>query len=62
MNGRSYYLLAVASDAFIKIFELSIRESQNSASSIDVLREIQLSNQPCMRISWNVMGTYLSGS
>jgi hypothetical protein len=62
MNGRSYYLLAVASDAFIKIFELSIRESQNSASSVDVLREIQLSNQPCMRISWNVMGTYLSGS
>jgi hypothetical protein len=25
MNGRSYHLLAVASDAFIKIFEINIR-------------------------------------
>lgn len=62
MNGRSYYLLAVASDAFVKVFELNIRDSPNSAPVIDVLREMQLSNLPCMRISWNVMGTYLSGS
>jgi hypothetical protein len=62
MNGRSYYLLAVASDSFIKIFELSIRDSQTQTPIIDVLKEIPLSNQPCMRLSWNVMGTYLSGS
>jgi len=52
----------VASDSFIKIFELSIRDSQTQTPIIDVLKEIPLSNQPCMRLSWNVMGTYLSGS
>ena len=64
MNGRSYYLLAVASDSFIKVFELNIRETQRDVTvpTIDVLREISLSNQACMRLSWNVMGTYLSGS
>jgi len=29
---------------------------------IDVLKEIKLSDQPSMRISWNLMGTYLSAS
>jgi hypothetical protein len=64
MNGRSYYLLALASDSFIKVFELNIRETQKESPLpiIDVLREISLSSQSCMRISWNVMGTYLSGS
>jgi hypothetical protein len=63
MNGRSYYLLAVASDTFIKVFELNVREAQKEAlPAIDVLRELVLSNLPCFRLSWNVMGTYLSGS
>lgn len=63
MNGRSYYLLAVASDAFIKVFELNVRETQKEAvPAIDVLRELVLSSLPCFRLSWNVMGTYISGS
>lgn len=36
MNGRSYYLLAVATDLFIKIFELNIREAQKDVLTIDV--------------------------
>lgn len=38
MNGRSYYILGVASDAFIKVFELGIRESQKELPVIDVLK------------------------
>jgi len=34
MNGRSYYLLGVASDSFIKIFELNVRESQNDLPAL----------------------------
>jgi hypothetical protein len=30
MNGRSYYLMGVAGDAFLKIFEINIKESGNS--------------------------------
>lgn len=62
MNGRSYHLLAVASDAFIKIFEINIKETSKDLPIIDVLKTIQISNEPCMRLSWNIMGTYLSGS
>lgn len=62
MNGRSYHLLAIASDAFIKVFQINIREVQKDVPAIDVLRELQLSSDACMRLSWNIMGTYLSGS
>ena len=64
MNGRSYYLLAVASDSFVKVFELNVRETQKeTVPAIDVLRELTLSSSaPCFRLSWNVMGTYLSAS
>ena len=62
MNGRSYHLLAIASDSFVKIFEVQVREIPKELPVIDVLRELQLSNEPCMRLSWNIMGTYLSAS
>lgn len=62
MNGRSYHLLAVASDTFVKIFEINVREVQKDLPVIDVLKEMQLSSEPCMRLSWNIMGTYLSAS
>lgn len=62
MNGRSYYLLAIAGDDFLKVFELNIREVQKDVIAIDVLREMQLSSVACMRVSWNVMGTYISAS
>ena len=63
MNGRSYHLLAIASDNFVKIFEINIREVQKEGlPAVDVLKEMQLSSDPCMRLSWNILGTYLSAS
>lgn len=62
MNGRSYHLLGIASDAFVKIYEINIKEVQKDLPTIDVLKEMQLSYEPCMRLSWNIMGTYLSAS
>jgi len=62
MNGRSYHLLGIASDAFVKIFEINIKEVQKDLPTIDVIRAMQLSYEPCMRLSWNIMGTYLSAS
>lgn len=69
MNGRSYYLLAIASESFLKIYELSIKDGNGGMKeglrempTIDVYREIKLSENQFYRVSWNVMGTYLSGS
>lgn len=61
MNGRSYYLLGVAGDAFLKIFEINMKESGNT-TVIEVIKQIKLSEIPCYRVSWNVMGTYISTS
>lgn len=55
-------MLAIAGDDFLKVFELNIREVQKDVIAIDVLREMQLSSAACMRVSWNVMGTYISAS
>lgn len=62
MNGRSYYLLAIASDSFLKIFEVTIKDNGKELPILDVIREIKLSDSPGYRLSWNVMGTFLSVS
>lgn len=62
MNGRSYHLLAIAADTFIKVFEINIKEASKDVTTVDILKTIQLSSESCMRLSWNIMGTYLSAS
>lgn len=58
MNGRSYHLVASATDTCVRIFYLRIDEL-NRAITID--KNIQLMG--CgMRLSWNVMSTQLAVS
>lgn len=37
MNGRSYYLLAIATDSGIKVFELNFRD-QSKSNSVEVVK------------------------
>lgn len=38
-----------------------MKESGNT-TVIEVIKQIKLSEIPCYRVSWNVMGTYISTS
>jgi hypothetical protein len=61
MNGRSYYLLGIAGDSFLKVLEINIKDSPGGIQ-VELLKTIKLSESPSFRVSWNVMGTYISTS
>lgn len=65
MNGRSYHLLAIATDSYTKVFEVNVKAVEDlngSSRTIEVLKQFNLAETPSYRLSWNVLGTYLSVS
>lgn len=58
MNGRSYHLVASATDVSVRIFYLRI-EDKSLSVIIDKSRELMGCG---MRLSWNVMSTQLAVS
>ena len=65
VNGRSYHLLAIATDSYTKVFEVNVKAVEDlngSSRTIQVMKQFNLAETPSYRLSWNVLGTYLSVS
>jgi inhibitor of KinA sporulation pathway (predicted exonuclease) len=65
VNGKSYHLLAIATDACTKLFEINLKsldEGNINSRNIEILKQFTLSENPSFRLSWNILGTYLSVS
>lgn len=61
-NGRSYNMLAVATDNSLKIYEINFKDSREGNKSLEVSKVIDLTSNACYRISWNLFGTYIACS
>lgn len=63
VNGRSYHLLAIATDSYTRVFEVNLRNVEDTGQKgIEIIKQFTLSENPSYKISWNMLGTYLSVS
>ena len=60
VNARSYHLLAVVTNTGSTIYELKVTETSPEQKSITLLQKYPLTENQGFRLSWNLLGTYLS--
>ena len=61
VQGRSYHLLAVATDAFSKVYEINFKESASGPNTIlEVLKVYKINDSPSYAVNWNYCGNILA--
>ena len=60
VNARSYHLLGVVTNTGATIYELKVIDKSPEFKEIHELTKINLTENQGLRLSWNLLGTYIS--